>query len=381
MKILIVARGYPSNIYKTHGIFEFDQAKALAKKGNKVIFAAVDLRSFRRKRKWGFESRFIDGVNVEAINLPLGRIPGFIFNIIGQKAFLFLYKKIVSKYGYPDIIHGHFIGSGYRVAQLYGRVSSPLVVTEHFSGLNSENINSTLMKMGQYTYNRVDKVIAVSSHLANNLKNKFKINPIVIPNIVDLEIFKYDKAIKESKKDKYFGLISVGNLVKNKGMHLLIEAFHKTFNKNNGVVLNIYGDGPEKEQLMKNIKEFNLEKQVFLHGAVDRHVIAEKLKTSECFVLASKLETFGVAYLEALASGLPVIATECGGPSDFINQSNGITIKTEDVDELSRALEYMYKNIGFFDSEKISENICASYSPQVIGSALEDIYKDLINER
>ena len=55
MYILIVASGYPTEKYKLNGIFEFDQAVALSKMGHKVIYACVDLRSIRRKRKWGFE--------------------------------------------------------------------------------------------------------------------------------------------------------------------------------------------------------------------------------------------------------------------------------------------------------------------------------------
>jgi len=52
MYVLFIARGYPTNKYKTYGIFEFDQAKALAKQGHKVVYAAIDLRSIRRWRKW-----------------------------------------------------------------------------------------------------------------------------------------------------------------------------------------------------------------------------------------------------------------------------------------------------------------------------------------
>ena len=55
MKILFVSRGYPTTKYALNGIFEFDQAKALAARGHEVIFAAVDLRSIRRWRRWGKE--------------------------------------------------------------------------------------------------------------------------------------------------------------------------------------------------------------------------------------------------------------------------------------------------------------------------------------
>ena len=72
MYIMIVARGYPSEKYKMNGIFEFDQAKALAQEGHKVVYAAVDVRSIRRWRKWGIEKKTIYGVELYAINIPGG---------------------------------------------------------------------------------------------------------------------------------------------------------------------------------------------------------------------------------------------------------------------------------------------------------------------
>ena len=71
MFVLVVSRGYPSEKYPLHGIFEFDQAKALAKAGCKVIFACVDLRSLRRWRKWGYERLIKVGVVIYAINISL----------------------------------------------------------------------------------------------------------------------------------------------------------------------------------------------------------------------------------------------------------------------------------------------------------------------
>ena len=70
MRIYIISRGYPSEKYVKNGIFEFDQAKALASIGHEVVFLALDLRSFRRKRKFGRESFQKRGVNIEAVNIP-----------------------------------------------------------------------------------------------------------------------------------------------------------------------------------------------------------------------------------------------------------------------------------------------------------------------
>ena len=70
MRIFIVSRGYPSEKYVTNGIFEFDQAKALARNGHEVIFLVNDIRSLRRKRKWGRESLEKDGVKIESLNIP-----------------------------------------------------------------------------------------------------------------------------------------------------------------------------------------------------------------------------------------------------------------------------------------------------------------------
>lgn len=113
-------------------------------------------------------------------------------------------------------------------------------------------------------------------------------------------------------------------------------------------------------------------------GMCSREVIKEKLKSSDCFVLASRSETFGVAYIEALASGVPVIATKCGGPEVFINEENGCMIPVDDFDALVSAMKYMYKNNIRFDREKISAEIKLKFSPECVSKKLLEVYKEVI---
>lgn len=378
MYILIVSRGYPSEKYKMNGIFEFDQAKALVQAGHKVIYAGIDVRSFRRKRKWGFESFSKEGVQVEAINFPGGRIPNNILDKIRIVALKKLFKIIEEKYGEPDIIHSHFLNSGYITTQLLQKRDTLLVLTEHLSAMNQKVLDPYLIKLGNSTYSSMDKVITVSTSLSNSLLEKFQIKATVIPNIVDTQSFFYKP--KELRNDN-FTFVSTGSLIDRKGMDLLIEAFNICFRGNKNVYLYIFGEGPERSKLEKLIGEAELKEQVFLMGLVDRKEIARKMSESNCFVLPSRLETFGVAYIEAMAMGLPVIATECEGPEDFVTKENGLLIPVNDLDSLVKSMKEMYESSNNYDMQRISSKTKEIFAPSSIARKLEMVYEDVLQSK
>lgn len=375
MYILMIARGYPTDKYKMNGIFEYDQAIALANQGHKVVFAAVDPRSIRRCRHWGYESLKRDGIFLEAINIPLGRG----FNRVGDKlleaGLSILYKKIEKKYGTPEIIHAHFLDFGYIAVKKLKDKKIPIVITEHSSRMNNETISNELYKKGVYAYGNADKVIAVGNTLANRIKSNFNIDVICIPNMVDVNIFQYT----ESKKSDDFTIISSGGLVEHKNMDKLIEAFHKAFSNNKNTKLIIYGEGPERKKLEKMIDEWRLNEQVKLMGLCDRKEIAKKMQESDCFALVSQGETFGVSYIEALATGLPVIATACGGPEDFVTEDNGLLIPVNDVDSIVNALKEMYRNSKNYNKKEISETTRTKFAANRVAKRLVEVYEDTIN--
>jgi len=377
MKIIIIARGYPTDKYKMNGIFEFDQARALVEAGVKVVYLAIDVRSIRRWRKWGYDSFIKEGVQIEAINIPCGRVPRFMLDKIKEISLSKLYKKIFRKYGKPDIIHSHFIGMGYISAEIFKNSKVHLVHTEHYSGMNQDHLSVYYQNLGNNTYKNMDKVIAVSSHLANNISDKFGIKPVIIPNIVDTSIF---KCTENDYSNEEFNFICVGNLLENKRMDLLITSFNEAFKANIKVKLYIYGEGSERKNLEKLIDEFCLAGQVFLMGLVDRLTIANKMQRCHCFVLPSRSETFGVAYIEAMAAGLPVIATKCGGPEDFVNESNGILIPVDNKDALINAMNYIYNNTDTYDRNKISFETMMKFSPYNIANKLIVEYNNILDD-
>lgn len=378
MRILIIARGYPSPKYPLYGIFEWDQAKALSALGHEVIVAALDMRSLRRWRHWGTQHFHRDGVNVEVLSLPAGNIPKPLLNSLRVWALRRLYSRIVKLTGKPDIIHSHFIELGYASTQVLNREGIPLIHTEHYSGMNQTTLSGFYQSLGSMTYPKLSQVIAVSHSLSDNLKSKFNITPIVIPNIIDLSQF---NAEVEAKDDSEFTYISVGGLTPNKNMAGLIHAFHHAFNDNPNVRLKIIGEGTQRKPLEALIKQLNLHDQVSLMGLLDRSSIARVMRESHAFVLASKSETFGLAYIEAMAMGLPVIATKCGGPEDFVTPENGLLVEIDQIEELAQQLIFMKENIHRYDRQKIADTVRTRYSPLSIATQLNELYLSKVQSK
>jgi glycosyltransferase involved in cell wall biosynthesis len=87
-----------------------------------------------------------------------------------------------------------------------------------------------------------------------------------------------------------------------------------------------------------------------------------------------------LVYAEAMAAGLPVIATKCGGPEDIIiDCEEGLLIEVDDRDALEAAMRYMILNVDNFDRSTISKNALHRFSPERIAIELINIYSDVLN--
>lgn len=374
----MIAGGYPQDGTSLKGIFAFDQAIALKAKGYQVVYISIDLRSFRRRRKIGITNVHQRGIEIFNISIPLGSLPWRILYIIGGFALNILYKIVAKKYGKPNILHAHFTMIGAIAARLKHQTGIPLVITEHSSQMNIDKLTSKSLSVGKIAFESADAIVSVSSILKSRIQNNFGKESIVIPNIVDV----FNFSLKSSKKEssQRFQFISVGNLVSGKGFDSLVEAFHHS-GLQKRASLSIIGSGPICGQLESQIKQLHLEDSVKLLGFKSRSEIATLMQTSDCFVLASRGETFGVVYIEALASGLPVIATNCGGPEDFIDKSNGLLVTVDDRDQISSALTFMFENIDYYNSEEISKNCIRRFSPDLIAHQLHGVYMSIVQSK
>lgn len=374
--ILIIARGYPTEKYLMNGIFEWDQAKALAALGHKVVYAAIDLRSIRRTRHWGYESFEHCGVQVRAINLPVGAVPKKILHGAGVLTLSRLYARICKEFGTPEVVHAHFLESAAIAAVLCRKKNLPLVITEHTSSMNVPKLPVSVCTFAQKTYAQADVRLAVSSVFCKNLEAATGFTFQVIENIVDTQAFRHEG--RPTQEDTVFRFVAAGGLTQRKGYDLLLSSFAEVLKSYPMCALTVFGGGAEMSRLVQQAADLGISDQVRFMGLRSRDEIAEVYAQSDAFVLASRLETFGVVYIEAMASGLPVIATRCGGPEDFVTPESGLLIDVDDGAALTAAMKRMIANRAEYDSAKIAAYVRRRFSPECVAKHLTEIYQEAV---
>ena len=373
MKIIMTARGYLSLTQEKYGLFEIDQARALNELGHEVCVFAIDMRSIRHIRKWGLFETQKEGVSIINISFPCygisEKIKIKICRCLLQKA----YKMYCKKNNVPDIIHAHFFEYAYYIVSAFQKNGIPIIVTEHSSLVNVQKMDDKMKKKARIAYENAHKVIAVSGALANRIEQHFGIKCCIVPNVVDVDIFNYKK--REIKSEKFI-FITVANLIPIKRIDILIKAYAKLMeNYQNGELI-IVGDGEEKSKLIQLAIDYKIQNKVIFKGRLERKSISELMASADCFVLPSSSETFGVAYIEAMASGLPVIATRCGGPEDFVNESNGILVDIDNIEDLYQAMVAMINQVNKYDAKEISDTVRTLFSKEIVGKRIMEEYKN-----
>jgi len=373
---LVVGEHYPTPKYPILGIFPADQARALHNAGYPVIYAAVDIRSYRRKRKFGITYEIKDGMEIYSISWPVGAIPRNIKLGLAGLAFERLYTRIVKDKGAaPLLIHSHFIDSSVAVYKTAIKYKIPFFVTEHSSSLNKEELNPQIAKDASEVYSTATRLITVSSALANRIKQHLGFDSIVIPNIVDLSIFHYQERQSISEN---FNFVSTGHLAYGKGHDILLKAFKLHLKTYPTSRLIIFGAGEEQNNLEKLAQNLEINNIVDFRLLQPREILAETYNKCEAFVLLSRGETFGASYIEAMASGLPVIATRCGGPEDFVIPETGLLVAMDQVNEAATALTTLRDDFTNYDRQAIANYARQNFSASAVANRVVEVYQEAI---
>lgn len=377
MRILVLGRGLPGPRQELLGIFEFQQARALAEAGHEVVYGALDIRFLHHVRPWGVRRADVDGVHVVELSLPLGRLQyGGGYRLVAA-LWNVLYRACVRTHGRPDVVHSHFIGWSAAAAMGKRRYGYPLVVTEHTSGLMAPEPPRSMLRGIAIAYPATDVLIAVSPALQDRIRALTGHEAVYVPNLVNVDDF----ASQPRRAHTPRRIVSVGNLLPRKRMDLLVDALDLAGAQDpsvRDVELVIVGEGPERARLQERIAARGLTGRVTLAGSAPHPRIAELFAQSDLFALASERETFGVVLIEAMAAGLPVVSTRSGGPEGFVTHATGV-LTGHSVEDLADGLVAGLRRT--WDHEAIRRYALEHHAPDVVAGRLTELYEQAVAAR
>ncbi len=242
-------------------------------------------------------------------------------------------------------------------------------------------VNRLLQKLLGYVYLKADFVTTVSSAVRRSVEQIYTVPPErinIIHNPIDSAAIQ--QLSDENSPFEFDYILAVGRLVKVKQFDLLIKSFAHV-NKSRSIQLVILGEGPEHPYLQQLAKQLKVADVMHFPGFKDNPWIY--MKHAKMLVLTSQVEGFGNVIVEAMTVGCPVIATDCGGPSDIIQQRINGLIVTSQPEAITLAIEELLDDINFSRqlSRQAQQNV-EQFSPEKSAARFDQMLVQLlVNKR
>lgn len=262
-------------------------------------------------------------------------------------------RKLIKEKNY-DLIHSFFgIPCGYIAMKL----KLPYIVSLRGSDVPFYSKKYFLLdklifkKLSKKIWKNSKVVIANSADLKNLALKSMPLQKIeIIYNGVDLKEFS-----PSYKINKEFTIISTSRLIKRKGIEYLVDGFIQFNREYPNSKLFLAGDGDLKIELEKKTKKSGIkEDAIKFLGRVKHNDLPKIYRKSDVFVLPSLNEGMSNSLLEAMASGLAIIATDTGGSKELIGENNGMIVKKHNSLDIFKALKKIYLNNELLNNMKLS---------------------------
>lgn len=279
-------------------------------------------------------------------------------------------RKMIKKGGY-DVIMSHSAShtEALAVASLGLKRKTKLIHVEHsgligvnYEGERSEPNHAFRTRLSNWLMSQLDAQFAVSEGTANAISRmtgypREKVYTVYNPVIDDLFLQKQQQMpqFNSGVKNRNVPIVMAAGAFCDLKRHLLlIEAFAKVLESHDAQLV-IWGDGSLRQAYEEKIQALGLEGKVFLPGFTN--CLPAELKNADCFVVSSTIESFSIVLVEALACGVPVVATDCPyGPREILHDgAYGELVKNKDVEALANGIKKVLSGQGVLPTPQMVE--------------------------
>lgn len=304
--------------------------------------SGIDVEVLVSNTRARLEKETINGIQVTKVP-QLGRLASAPLN----PTFPFYLRRLARE---AHVVHFHFPNPTGEISSIFTRLKNRAVVTYHSDIVRQARLGKLYSPFMRKFLKSSRTIIATSPNYvrSSGVLGQFQDKSRVIPFGIDLARFALssERAREIATLHRTYGssiLLFIGRFRYYKGLHVLIEAMSKVRGK-----LLLIGAGPLEKDLRSQVAVANLEEKIFFLGELSDREVVNHLHACDVFVLPSVLrsEAFGIVQLEAMACGKPVVCTELGTGTSFVNQhqKTGLVVPSNDVAALAQALNHLLAN-------------------------------------
>ena len=329
------------------GIIATEVGVAMARRGHCVHFICTDVP---RRLHHGIDHVFFH--QVQAQDYPV--FPRAPYSLA-------LTSKMVSVATHEglDVLHAHYAvphaTSAWMAREMLGSQAPRVVTTLHGTDITLVGMDEGYLPVTRHSIVQSDAVTAPSAFLRDDTYARFDIDRRntaidVIPNFVDCDAYRPAKSDARPRLEALFGsdvrdvpvLVHVSNFREVKRVDWVVEIFARACRKTPCFLL-LIGDGPERPRVEAALRRLGVAERSRLLG--NQEHVAPLIRECAVFLLPSSTESFGLAALEALASGVPVVASRVGGLPEVVQDGEtGLLVDPGDLDGMVDAVTQLLED-------------------------------------
>jgi glycosyltransferase involved in cell wall biosynthesis len=361
-RVLVVPKWYPWPDRPVFGIFCREQARAVARTNDVAVIASDAVRS-PGFRAYELSDGVEDGLRTLRVRYRRPWLAGMLAAL-----------RRLRRDGFrPDVVHAHVYSAALPALLLARRCRAPLVVSEHYTGYQRGLVRGSDRWVARLGLGRADLLAPVSRDLARELRPLAPRTPVrVVPNPVDADLF---HPPERRLGDGRLRLLNVAWFAEKKGHAYLLDAVARLGRED--LSLDLVGEGELRSEMEDRARELGLRERVRFLGPRSRAEVAELMRRAHLFVLPSLHENLPVVLIEAMASGLPSVATRIGGVSELIDEQTGLLVPPADPAALAEGIEAMAARLGGVDPAGLARRARERYGLEAVGRVWDEAYDEL----
>jgi glycosyltransferase involved in cell wall biosynthesis len=285
-----------------------------------------------------------------------------------------------------ELIHAHFSYPDGAVAAILGRrYGVPVIITEHARWRPWMDDYPTVRRIAVDAASQAAYHTAVSCFGRELIREYTGDSPrLIVTHLgVDGSVF---RPLADNSQRSLDQIVYVGRLVPVKGVDTLLRAMSALVRRRPALRLliiggKIYGTtSKDTDRIRQLADDLHLGSKVEIAGPRPQEAVADAMRRSTLLVLPSRSETFGSVLIEALASGIPVVATRCGGPEDIVTNEVGRLVPKEDPEALATAIDLVLDSLERYPSAVLREYALARFSWQTVVMKTLSLYENALNQ-